>query len=121
LVLVSLRVLAKTLACTLTARWAGLRWPQGVALGLMMQPLSITGLVFWTMAAAVLWPQDALLSQAVLLMLLLSDVLAPWAMHRVLTSMREVVLESKLAPPVSELHSEPMLRVRRVDTSLLGS
>jgi Kef-type K+ transport system membrane component KefB len=125
LILMALRLVAKTAACTLTARWAGLRWAQGWALGLMMQPFSITGLVFWAMTVPVLLPQDAVLSQAFLLMLLVSDVLAPWAMKRMLIGMREVVIESRLpaftAHEASILHTAPTLNVQRVDTRLLGS
>jgi Kef-type K+ transport system membrane component KefB len=125
LVLLALRLAAKTAACTLTAHWAGLRWAQGWALGLMMQPFSITGLVFWAMTVHVLLPQDAVLSQAFLLMLLVSDVFAPWAMRRMLIGMREVVIGAKHSAfephEASILHTAPTLGAQHVDTRLLGS
>jgi hypothetical protein len=100
--LLVIRLCAKVLVCTLTARWAGLRWVQGFALGLMLQPLSMTGLVFWAMAASALSAPYVALSHAVLLMLCLSDVLAPWLMRAVLRSMREVVPEP-LQPMATKL------------------
>ncbi len=119
--LLLIRLGAKLLVCTLTARWAGLRWAQGLALGLMLQPLSMTGLVFWAIAASSLAPPYAMLSHAVLLMLCASDVLAPWVMRAVLRSMREVapapLVISSLAPlDSSGLQTQSSLVPRRVDT-----
>ncbi len=88
--LLLIRLLAKVMVCTLTARWAGLRWVQGLALGMMLQPMSMTGLVFWALAASAMAAPYASLSHALLLMLCVSDVLAPWMMRSVLRNMREV-------------------------------
>lgn len=118
--LLMVRLCAKTLVCTLTARWAGLRWVQGLALGLMMQPLSMTGLVFAAMAASALASSYAPLSHALLLMLCVSDVLAPWVMRSVLRGMREVALAPvppiPLRPGHSGLHTQSSLMPRQVDT-----
>jgi Kef-type K+ transport system membrane component KefB len=118
--LLLIRVCAKVFVCTLTARWAGLRWVQGLALGLMLQPLSMTGLVFWAMAASALATPYAQLSHAVLLMLCISDVLAPWMMRAVLRAMREV--EPGPAPPAlaptdySGLQTQSSVNTLQVDT-----
>lgn len=118
--LLLIRVCAKVFVCTLTARWAGLRWVQGLALGLMLQPLSMTGLVFWAMAASALATPYASLSHAVLLMLCISDVLAPWMMRAVLRGMREV--EPGPVQPVnaptdySGLQTQSSVYALRVDT-----
>ena len=116
--LLVIRLAAKTLVCTLTARWAGLRWPQGLALGMMLQPLSMTGLVLWGMAASVLTGPLAMLSLAYLLMLCVSDVLAPWAMQMVLRNMREVEPEPE---PIqySGLQTQSTVRPHRIDTESL--
>ena len=116
--LLVIRLGAKTLVCTLTARWAGLRWPQGMALGMMLQPLSMTGLVLWGMAASVLSGPLAMLSLSYLLMLCVSDVLAPWAMQMVLRNMREVEPEPE---PIqySGLQTQSSLRPLRIDTESL--
>jgi Kef-type K+ transport system membrane component KefB len=118
--LLLVRLFAKTLVCTLTARWAGLRWVQGLALGLMLQPLSMTGLVFAAMAASALASTYPPLAHAVLLMLCLSDVLAPWLMRSVLRGMREVapapVQPISLRSYHSGLHTQSSLLPRRVDT-----
>ncbi|MGA8513607.1 MAG: hypothetical protein WB821_02390 [Burkholderiaceae bacterium] len=119
--LLMVRLCTKTLVCTLTARWAGLRWVQGLALGLMMQPMSMTGLVFGAMAASALTTTYPPLSHALLLMLCVSDVLAPWVMRSVLRGMREVAL-TPVQPIVmrpnnhSGLHTQSSLQPRRVDT-----
>jgi Kef-type K+ transport system membrane component KefB len=118
--LLLIRLCAKTIVCTLTARWAGLRWAQGLALGLMMQPMSMTGLVFWALAASALATPYAMLSHALLLMLCLSDILAPWMMRTVLRSMREVApapvqpMAVKLDSP--GLNTQSSTQSRRVDT-----
>jgi Kef-type K+ transport system membrane component KefB len=118
--LLLVRLIAKTVVCTLTARWAGLRWVQGLALGLMLQPLSMTGLVFAAMAASALATTYPPLAHAVLLMLCVSDVLAPWLMRSVLRGMREVAPAP--AQPIrlhanhSGLHTQSSLVPRRVDT-----
>jgi hypothetical protein len=118
--LLMVRLCAKTLVCTLTARWAGLRWVQGLALGLMMQPLSMTGLVFGAMAASALATTYAPLSHALLLMLCVSDVLAPWVMRSVLRGMREVAMAPvppiPLRPDHSGLVTQSSVMPRRVDT-----
>lgn len=119
--LLLIRLGAKLLVCTLTARWAGLRWPQGVALGMMLQPLSMTGLVFWVMAAGALAAPYASLSHALLLMLCVSDVLGPWIMRSVLRDMREVapapVVISNLVPlDSSGMQTQSSTQSRRVDT-----
>ncbi len=118
--LLLIRVCAKVFVCTLTARWAGLRWVQGLALGLMLQPLSMTGLVFWAMAASALATPYASLSHAVLLMLCISDVLAPWMMRAVLRGMREVEpgpVQVVLSPSdYSGLQTQSSVHALRVDT-----
>ena len=122
--LLLVRLGSKLLVCTLTARWAGLRWAQGVALGMMLQPMSMTGLVFWAMAAPALAAQQPpliMLSHAMLLMLCVSDVSAPWVMRTVLRDMREVapapVVISNLAPLDSTpLQTQSSVQSRRVDT-----
>jgi hypothetical protein len=116
-----IRLGAKLLVCTLTARWAGLRWAQGLALGMMLQPMSMTGLVFWAMAASVLAAPYAMLSHAMLLVLCISDVFAPWVMRSVLRDMREVapapVVITNLAPlDHSGLQTQTSVQSRRVDT-----
>ncbi len=124
--LLLIRMGAKVFVCTLTARWAGLRWVQGLALGLMLQPLSMTGLVFWAMAASALAAPYANLSHAVLLLLCISDVLAPWMMRAVLRSMREVEpgpVQPVAAPTdYSGLQTQSSVHALRVDThaELLG-
>jgi Kef-type K+ transport system membrane component KefB len=117
--LLLIRMFAKVLVCTLTARWAGLRWVQGLALGLMLQPLSMTGLVFWALAAAALATPYASLSHALLLMLCVSDVLAPWMMRAVLRSMREVAPDAHVVAAPSEvagLNTQSSLHTMRIDT-----
>jgi Kef-type K+ transport system membrane component KefB len=117
--LLLVRLCAKTLVCTLTARWAGLRWVQGLALGVMLQPLSMTGLVFAAMAASALASSYPPLAHAVLLMLCVSDVLAPWLMRSVLRGMREVAAAPQpivLHANHSGLHTQSSLVPRRVDT-----
>lgn len=121
--LLVIRLCAKVLACTLTARWAGLRWAQGFALGMMLQPLSMTGLVFWAMAASALAAPHAALSHAVLLMLCTSDVLAPWLMRTVLRRMREIFAEPvpfHMSQPGnsgnSGLNTQSSMHLRRIDT-----
>jgi Kef-type K+ transport system membrane component KefB len=121
--LILIRLGAKLLVCTVTARWAGLRWAQGVALGMMLQPLSMTGLVFWAMAASTLAAPHAMLSHAVLLMLCISDLVAPWIMRSVLRDMREVVPDpvavSQPAPlDNSGLQTQSSVQPRRVDTHI---
>ncbi len=118
--LLVIRLCVKTLACTLTAHWAGLRWVQGLALGLMLQPLSMTGLVLWGMVAGVLSGPLATLSLAYLLMLCVSDVLSPWAMQLVLRSMREVEPEPEPAPvSYSGLQTQSSVRQHHIDTDSL--
>jgi Kef-type K+ transport system membrane component KefB len=124
LLLLVVRLFAKTLVCTLTARWAGLRWVQGLALGLTLQPLSMTGLVFWSMAATALTtlhPAPYMhLSHALLLMLCLSDLLAPWLMRGVLRRLREVTAQPAapaVRPAHSALHTHSSLAPNRVDTA----
>jgi hypothetical protein len=124
--LLTIRLCAKVLVCTMTARWAGLRWAQGLALGLMLQPLSMTGLVFWAMAASALAAPYVALSHAVLLMLCVSDVLAPWMMRAVLRSMREVApepVQPTLTKPDgngnavnSGLNTQSSMSLQRIDT-----
>jgi hypothetical protein len=107
------------LVCTLTARWAGLRWVQGLALGMMLQPLSMTGLVFWALAAQALAGPYAGLSHAMLLMLCASDVLAPWLMRVVLRNMREVAPEPVAAMPPTDyagLNTQSSVHTMRIDT-----
>ena len=118
--LLLIRVCAKVFVCTITARWAGLRWVQGLALGLMLQPLSMTGLVFWAMAANALAAPYASLSHAVLLMLCVSDALAPWMMRAVLRAMREVAPgpAQPVAAPAdySGLQTQSSMGMLRIDT-----
>ena len=84
----------------------------------MLQPLSMTGLVLWGMAASVLTGPLAMLSLAYLLMLCVSDVLAPWAMQMVLRNMREVEPEPE---PIqySGLQTQSTVRPHRIDTESL--
>ncbi len=117
--LLLVRLCTKTLVCTLTARWAGLRWVQGLALGVMLQPLSMTGLVFTAMAASALASTYPPLAHALLLMLCASDLLAPWLMRSVLRAMREVAAAPQtitLHANYSGLHTQSSLVPRRVDT-----
>jgi hypothetical protein len=117
--LLLIRLFAKVLVCTLTARWAGLRWVQGLALGMMLQPLSMTGLVFWALAAQALAGPYAGLSHAMLLMLCASDVLAPWLMRVVLRNMREVAPEPVAAMPPTDyagLNTQSSVHTMRIDT-----
>jgi hypothetical protein len=86
----------------------------------MMQPLSMTGLVFGAMAASALATTYPSLSHALLLMLCVSDVLAPWMMRSVLRGMREVALTPVqpivMRPNHSGLQTQSSLLPRRVDT-----
>jgi Kef-type K+ transport system membrane component KefB len=88
-----LRLSCKLLVCTLMARWAGLRWPQGFALGLAMQPLSMTGLALLLMAWPLLMLGDALLASSLVLVLMVSDVLAPLGMKTLLKRCGEIAPE----------------------------
>jgi hypothetical protein len=90
----------------------------------MLQPLSMTGLVFWAMAASALAAPYAMLSHAILLMLCASDVLAPWLMRAVLRGMREVesapLLTAAVPPDMrwtpSGLNTQSSVQAQRVDT-----
>jgi Kef-type K+ transport system membrane component KefB len=109
-----LRLFSKLLVCTLTARWAGLRWQQGFALGLMLQPLSMTGLALLLMALPVLMATDALLAASLMLALALSDWLAPTALHRLLKRCGEI---AEPAPEIAGLNTRSSTQATQVDTS----
>ncbi len=109
-----LRLCCKLLVCTITARWAGLRWQQGFVLGLMLQPLSMTGLALLLMAMPVLIATDALLAASLMLALALSDWLAPTALHRLLKRCGEI---AEPAPEITGLNTRTSTQATRVDTS----
>ncbi len=113
--IVLLRLGAKLLVCTLTARWAGLRSSQGFALGLAMQPLSMTGLALLLLAWPALMQADALMACSLAVALLLSDWLAPWLLRTVLLRCGEIVTEPDIAGMSSRTSTQPT----RVDTSLM--
>jgi hypothetical protein len=108
------RLSAKLLVCTLTAQWAGLRWQQGFALGLAMQPLSMTGLALLLLAWPMLMLGDALLASSLCVALVLSDWLAPLGMRVLLQRCAEIVPELEIAG----LHSRSSREATRIDTSL---
>jgi Kef-type K+ transport system membrane component KefB len=114
--LVALIVLArlgiKLLVCTLTARWAGLRWQQGFALGLGMQPLSFTGLALLLLAWPALMQGDALLAGSLVAALVLSDWLSPLLLRTLLQRCGEIAHEE-----ISGLNSRSSTQPTRVDTS----
>lgn len=111
-----LRLLAKLLVCTLTARWAGLRWQQGFALGLAMQPLSFTGLALLLLAWPALMQGDALLACSLVVALLLSDWLSPLVLRGLLQRCGEIAPEE-----IAGLNSRSSTQATRVDTSLIPS
>lgn len=111
-----LRLGGKLLVCTLTARWAGLRASQGFALGLAMQPLSMTGLALLLLAWPALMQGDALIACSLVVALVLSDWLSPLALRTVLQRCGEVVPE----PDIAGLNSRSSTQPRRVDTSELS-
>ncbi len=107
------RLCGKLLVCTLTARWAGLRWQQGFALGLMMQPLSMTGLALLLLAWPVLLAADAQLALSLCIALFLSDAIAPRALRYLLLRCGEIAEE----PDIAGLNSRNSTQPTRVDTS----
>jgi Kef-type K+ transport system membrane component KefB len=114
--LVALIVLArlscKLLVCTLTARWAGLRWQQGFALGMGLQPLSMTGLALLLLAWPALMQGDALLACSLVVALVLSDWLSPLLLRVLLLRCGEI------APAdIAGLNSRSSTQPTRVDTS----
>ncbi|MFM7330602.1 MAG: hypothetical protein ACKO1L_02910 [Brachymonas sp.] len=114
-VVLLVRLCGKLLVCTLTARWAGLRWPQGFALGLMMQPLSMTGLALLLLAWPVLLETDTQLACSLALAMVLSDWLAPMALRRLLIRCGDVLPDE----PVHGLHSRTSTEPTHIDTSSL--
>jgi Kef-type K+ transport system membrane component KefB len=107
------RLCAKLFVCTLTARWAGLRWQQGFALGLMMQPLSMTGLALLLLAWPVLIAADAQLALSLCIALFLSDAIAPRALRYLLLRCGEIAEE----PDIAGLNSRSSTQPTRIDTS----
>jgi Kef-type K+ transport system membrane component KefB len=106
------RLLAKLLVCTLTARWAALRWQQGFALGLAMQPLSFTGLALLLLAWPMLMQDDALLASSLVVALVISDCLAPLGMRALLQRCGEIAPDE-----IVGMHSRNSTQPVRVDTS----
>ncbi|MBS7808248.1 cation:proton antiporter [Variovorax sp. PCZ-1] len=111
-----LRLGGKLLVCTLTARWAGLRWQQGFALGLAMQPLSMTGLALLLLAWPALMLGDALLACSLVVALLLSDWLSPLLLRTLLQRCGEIAPEE-----IAGLNSRSSTQPTRVDTTEMPS
>jgi Kef-type K+ transport system membrane component KefB len=107
-----LRLVCKLLVCTLTARWAGLRWQQGFALGLAMQPLSMTGLALLLMAWPLLMQGDALMACSLVAALGLSDWLAPKGLRALLRRSGEMAPDE-----IAGLRSKNSTQPVRIDTS----
>ena len=108
-----LRLGVKLFVCTLTARWAGLRWQQGFALGLMMQPLSMTGLALLLLAWPVLMAADVQLALSLCIALFISDAVAPRALRYLLLRCGEIAEE----PDIAGLNSRSSTQPTRIDTS----
>jgi Kef-type K+ transport system membrane component KefB len=108
-----LRLCAKLLVCTLTARWAGLRWQQGFLLGIAMQPLSMTGLALLTLAWPALMQADALLGCSLVVALLISDWISPLLLRTLLRRSGEVAAE----PDIAGMSSRSSTRPTRIDTA----
>jgi Kef-type K+ transport system membrane component KefB len=106
------RLGVKLLVCTLTARWAGLRWQQGFALGLGMQPLSFTGLALLMLAWPALMQGDALLACGLVVALMLSDWLSPLLLRALLQRCGEIAPEE-----IAGMNSRSSTQPIRVDTS----
>jgi hypothetical protein len=106
------RLGCKLLVCTLTARWAALRWQQGFALGLAMQPLSMTGLALLLLAWPMLMKGDALLAISLVVALVISDVLAPMGMRALLQRCGEVAPDE-----IAGMNNRNSTQPVRVDTS----
>ncbi len=109
-----LRLGGKLLICTLTARWAGLRWQQGFALGLALQPLSMTGLALLMLAWPALMQGDTLLACSLVVALVLSDWLSPFLLRVLLQRCGELT-----PADITGLHSRSSSQPIKVDTSLL--
>ncbi len=109
---VMLRLSAKLLVCTLTARWAGLRWQQGFSLGLAMQPLSMTGLALLLLSWPALIQGDALMACSLVVALLLSDWLSPLLLRAVLQRCGEIAPHE-----IAGMHSRSSTQPTRIDTS----
>ena len=108
-----LRLGAKLMVCTLTARWAGLRWQQGFLLGIAMQPLSMTGLALLTLAWPMLMQADALLGCSLVVALLISDWLSPLLLRTLLQRSGEVAS----APDIAGMSSRSSTQPTHIDTS----
>ena len=108
-----MRLCVKLLVCTLTARWAGLRWQQGFLLGIAMQPLSMTGLALLMLAWPALMQADALLACSLVVALLISDWLSPLLLRALLRRGGEIVPELEIAGMSSRSSTQPT----RIDTS----
>ncbi len=115
--IVLLRLGGKLLVCTVTARWAGLRWQQGFALGVAMQPLSMTGLALLLLAWPALMQGDALIACSLVVALALSDWLSPLVLRTLLQRCGEVAL----APDIAGLTSRSSTQPTRADTSELSA
>jgi hypothetical protein len=112
-----LRLCSKLFVCTLTASWAGLRWQQGFALGLMLQPLSMTGLALLLMALPVLMVSDALLAMSLVIALILSDWIAPMAVQRLLRRCGEIAEPQEEAADIAGLQTRNTVEPTRIDTA----
>jgi hypothetical protein len=112
-----LRLCSKLFVCTLTAGWAGLRWQQGFALGLMLQPVSMTGLALLLMALPVLMVSDALLAMSLVIALILSDWIAPMALQRLLRRCGEIAEPQEEAADIPGLQSRNSVEPTRIDTA----
>jgi hypothetical protein len=110
--IVCLRLFCQLLVCTLTAHWAGLRWQQGFALGLAMQPFSMTGLALLLMAWPLLMQGGALLASALVLAVLLSDVFAPLGLKVLLKQCGEMQPDD-----IAGMRSRNSTQAERIDTS----
>jgi hypothetical protein len=107
-----IRLGCKLMVCTLTARWAGLRWQQGFLLGLAMQPLSLTGLALLLLAWPMLMQGDALVASSLALALVVSDCLAPMGLRALLQRCGEIAPDE-----IAGMQTRSSTRAERVDTS----
>jgi hypothetical protein len=107
-----IRLGCKLMVCTLTARWAGLRWQQGFLLGLAMQPFSLTGLALLLLAWPMLMQGDALVASSLALALVVSDCLAPMGLRALLQRCGEIAPDE-----IAGMQTRSSTRAERVDTS----
>jgi hypothetical protein len=109
-----LRLLCKILMCTLTAHWAGLRWQQGLALGLALQPLSMSGLALLLMALPLLGATSPVLALALWVALCVSDWLSPLALRALLRRTGELTQDE---PEIAGMHSRSSTAPMQIDTT----